>query len=108
MPARRRRQSPAPDASNRAPSPQGPTTTDYRAYLSKRFPYLEKAIDDKVGASEDFRSLCRDYVDAVEALNRWEDSAPAPTMKSRIAEYRHLVNNLEAEILLELYRSATV
>src|SRR5262245_25665113 len=105
MPGRRRQPS-TRDTPNRAVLEPG--ATDYRAFLGRRFPYLEKAIDDKFSASEDFRGLCRDYVDAVEALNRWEDSAPAPKMKSRIVEYRRLVQNLEAEILLELYRSATV
>lgn len=77
---------------------------DYRDYLIKRFPYLEKAIDDLLASSDDFRSLCKDYVDAVEALNRWEDSARPATVKNKIIEYRRLVRNLEAEILVELYR----
>ncbi len=78
---------------------------NYRRYLLKRFPYLEKAIGDKLDASEDFRALCRDYVDAVEALSRWEDADnPTPGTQLRIVEYRTLVQNLEAELLLELYR----
>jgi len=83
-------------------------TTNYRQHLLKRFPYLEKAIEDKLDASTDFRTMCRDYVDAVEALNRWEDAAsPTPETQGRIVEYRILVKNLEAELLLELYRSPT-
>jgi hypothetical protein len=81
---------------------------DDRGHLSKRFPYLEKAIEDKFESSEEFRALCRDYVDAVAALTHWEDKAkPTAKAKERIIEYRHLVENLEAEILLELYRSTT-
>ncbi|HEY1983578.1 MAG TPA: hypothetical protein VGH13_26140 [Xanthobacteraceae bacterium] len=79
---------------------------DYRQHLRKRFPYLEKAIDDKLAASEEFVTLCKDYVDAVNVLTRWEDSEN-PSVKTRalIVEYRHLVQNLEAEILFELYRT---
>ena len=82
---------------------------EYREHLVRRFPYLEKAIADKLDASEEFRALCKDYVDATEALTHWED-APNPDVKTkgRIVEYRHLVQNLEAEILLELYRTTNV
>ena len=81
---------------------------DDRNHLLKRFPYLEKAINDKFDSSEEFRTLCRDYVDAVAALTHWEDQArPTAKAKERIIEYRHLVENLEAEILLELYRSTS-
>lgn len=71
----------------------------------RRFPYLEKAIEGRFVASPEFRSLCADYVDAVEALTRIEDSLD-PAIHSRIVEYRKLVRNLEAEILVELYREA--
>lgn len=81
---------------------------NYRRHLLRRFPYLERAIGDKLDASEDFRGLCQDYVDAVEALSHWEDSdTPTSETRSRIVEYRNLVQNLEAELLLELYRRPT-
>ncbi len=81
---------------------------DDRSHLLKRFPYLEKAINDKFDNSEEFRALCRDYVDAVTALTHWEDQArPTAKAKERIIEYRQLVENLEAEILLELYRTTS-
>jgi hypothetical protein len=81
---------------------------DDRSHLLKRFPYLEKAINDKYDSSEEFRALCCDYVDAVTALTHWEDEAsPTAKTKERIIEYRHLVESLEAEILLELYRSTS-
>jgi hypothetical protein len=80
--------------------------TNYRQFLLKRFPYLEKVIGDKLDASKEFRDLCRDYVDAVEALNRWEDTSPTRETRDRIVEYRTLVKNLEGELLLELYRSS--
>jgi len=81
---------------------------DDRSHLLKRFPYLEKAINDKFDSSEEFRTLCRDYVDAVAALTHWEDQArPTAKAKERIIEYRQLVENLEAEILLELYRTTS-
>lgn len=81
-------------------------SVDYRKYLLKRFPYLEKAIGDKLDDSEEFRSLCKDYVDAVEVLTRWEDSpTPSDKIKAKIVEYRRLAENLEAEVLLELYRN---
>jgi hypothetical protein len=77
--------------------------TDHQRYLMRRFPYLEKAIEDRFAASPEFRSLCADYVDAADALVRVEDSLD-PVIHSRIAEYRRLVRSLEAEILVELYR----
>jgi hypothetical protein len=80
-------------------------TSKYRAHIMRRFPYLEKALSDKLDASDDFRALCQDYFDAVEALKRWEDSAnPTEETKARIVEYRRLVQNLESDVLLELYR----
>jgi DNA phosphorothioation-dependent restriction protein DptG len=79
---------------------------DCRLYLLKRFPYLEKAISDKLDTSEDFRTLCQDYFDTAEALSMWEDSTdPDPRTKGRISEYRSLMKNLEEDILLEIYRS---
>jgi hypothetical protein len=69
----------------------------------RRFPYLDKAIEGRFAASAEFRSLCGDYVDATEALERLEDSLD-PVVHNRIVEYRKLVRNLEAEILVELYR----
>lgn len=77
--------------------------TDPKRFLMRRFPYLEKAIEGRFIASSEFRSLCSDYVDAAEALVRLEDSIDPVTHK-RIAEYRKLVRNLEAEILVELYK----
>lgn len=78
-----------------------------RHYLIKRFPYLEKAIGDKLEASKNFRDLCEDYVDAAETLSRWEDDAdPTPELQARITEYRGLVKTLEKELLLELYQDS--
>ena len=77
--------------------------TDPKRYLMRRFPYLDKAIEGRFIASPEFRSLCADYIDAAEALARVEDSLD-PIIHSRIVEYRRLVRNLEAEILVELYR----
>ena len=82
---------------------------DYRGYLLKRFPYLEKAIRAKLAASADFCMLCEDYVDAVEALTRWEDAPDLSSRtKAKVVEYRRLVENLEAEVLLELYRNPRI
>jgi hypothetical protein len=76
--------------------------TDPKRYLMRRFPYLDKAIEGRFSASAEFRSLCSDYVDAAEALAHQEDSLDP--VHGRIVEYRNLVRNLEAEILIELYR----
>jgi hypothetical protein len=78
---------------------------DHRTYLKRRFPYLDRAIDEKFLQNAEFRSLSADYIDAVNALRRLEDAAE-PSLSKRIVEYRTLVQNLEAEILVELYRVA--
>jgi len=78
---------------------------DQRTYLKRRFPYLDRAIDEKFQQNGEFRSLCADYIEAVNALRRLEDAADR-NLSKRIVEYRALVQNLEAEILVELYRVA--
>ena len=77
--------------------------TDPKRLVMRRFPYLDKAIENRFVASVEFRSLCSDYVDAAEALARLEDSYDL-SVHDRIVEYRKLVRNLEAELLVELYR----
>jgi len=73
--------------------------------LMRRFPYLEKAIEDRFLECPEFRALCADFVDAVKALEHQEDSIE-PRALQRIAEYRKLVGDLEAELLVEIYRGA--
>jgi hypothetical protein len=79
---------------------------DHKRFMMRRFPYLERAIETSYQASAEFRSLCGDYVDAVTTLARLED-AMDETQHARAAEYKLLVKNLEAEILLELYRKSS-
>jgi len=60
-------------------------------------PKHRKAIKTLVLSSESFRSLCVDLVDAEQALQRW-DNSDDPGMAARRIEYRHLIDDLEAEI----------
>jgi hypothetical protein len=63
----------------------------------RRLPKHRKAIEELVLGSENFRSLCTDLADAERVLRHWEASS-APAMAARCVEYRHLIDELEAEI----------
>jgi hypothetical protein len=66
-----------------------------------RFPEHELAIERLFRRSEPFRSMCEDYALGVEALRRWQ-FATAPKRETAIAELRHSLAELEAEILSAL------
>jgi hypothetical protein len=76
---------------------------NYRYYVHRRFPNLGLLIDQRWAENREFRSLCRDYAEAIEALALWETSAESQA-SLRISEYRRLVRDLEMELLLELHK----
>ena len=55
----------------------------------ERFPQLAASIQDRFQDDEGFREMCRDYADALEALQRWEAS-DSPQRAARVEEYREL------------------
>ncbi|HET6520673.1 MAG TPA: hypothetical protein VFG47_12775 [Geminicoccaceae bacterium] len=77
----------------------------FGGHVVQRFPDRSRDIAALALASEDFRALCDDYGEAVEALRRWQASPVDPDAPARIAEFGQLVAELEDEILAELGRA---
>ena len=46
---------------------------------------------------DEFRSMCRDYADALHAIQTWQQSAKAEAPK-RVKEYQSLVRELQQDI----------
>jgi hypothetical protein len=74
----------------------------FRGHVIQRFPDRWRAVAALGRASEDFRALCEDYGEAVEALRRWQASTADPNAPARIEEFGQLVAELEDEILAAL------
>jgi hypothetical protein len=66
------------------------------AAILKRFPRRSVEIEKEIMKNPDFRALCEDYGDAVDALGRWSTSTDESS--NRAKEYRQLVRDLELEI----------
>lgn len=64
----------------------------------KRFPAFEKTMKRLYREDDTFQSICEDYAECSEALQRWSQSAleEAPTRRK---EYADLLQDLEVEIL---------
>lgn len=67
----------------------------------KRFPESEQLIEELFAESDCFRSICENYADCIEVLNRYE-SCNRMTRKGYIKEYRELLKELEKELLSKL------
>jgi hypothetical protein len=65
--------------------------------LARRFPQHTSKIRRLRARDPDFRSICDDYDDARRALKHWEAASQAAP--ERIAEYREILRELEAEAL---------
>ncbi len=63
----------------------------------KRFAGRSVQLEQEMLKNPDFRSLCEDYGEAVEALERWRQSTH-PMSSQRVSEYEKLVKDLEQEI----------
>ena len=68
--------------------------------LVRRFPQHAATICRLRGQDASFRSICEDYGEAQRALKHWEAAAPAAP--ERVAEYRQILSELEAEVLAVL------
>jgi hypothetical protein len=65
--------------------------------LARRFPQHASKIRRLQARDPNFRSICDDYDDAQRALKHWE--AVGQATPERVAEYREIVAELEAEAL---------
>jgi hypothetical protein len=65
--------------------------------LARRFPQHASKIRRLRAHDPDFRSICDDYDDARRALKHWQAAGQAAP--ERVAEYREILTELEAEAL---------
>jgi hypothetical protein len=65
--------------------------------LARRFPQHASKARRLQARDPDFRSICDDYDAAQRALRRWE--AAGQDAPERVAEYREILEELEAEAL---------
>lgn len=70
-------------------------------HVLERLPQHGQAIRQRMMVDREFRSLCDDYDDALDALRRWQASEDRHR-EERVDEFRALVGDLEQEILREL------
>lgn len=74
---------------------------DKLQHVLDRLPRRQRMLRERMLRDPTFRSICEDYGTAVEALTRWEASGEAGS-RARADEFRQLVQDLEAEILVAL------
>lgn len=68
--------------------------------LARRFPQHGPTIRRLEARDANFRSICDDYAEVERALEHWEAARPA--VPGRAAEYRQMLEELEAEALVIL------
>jgi hypothetical protein len=67
----------------------------------ERFPELAPSIRACFHGDQSFREMCSDYVEALDALQRWQAS-DGPQKAARVQEYQELAAALEREIVAAL------
>jgi hypothetical protein len=80
---------------------KGGLVADKTHHVLDPLPKHRHPIRERMRVDQEFRSFCEDYGDAFEALRRWEGSADSH-QTARFEEFRRLLAELEAEILVEL------
>jgi hypothetical protein len=65
--------------------------------LARRFPQYASMIGRLQTRDPDFSAICDDYGEALRALKHWEAAGQAAP--ERVAEYRQILTELEAEAL---------
>lgn len=80
--------------------------TEKAPHIGKRFPDQTRRIDLLMTQNPEFADLCEDYDACVNALKHWQESE-APEAKTRMNEYRIIIEDLEAEIFQALQASKT-
>jgi hypothetical protein len=68
---------------------------DENKALARRFPQHASTIRRLRARDPSFRSICDDYGEAQRALKHWESAGKAAP--ERVAEYRQMLTELEAE-----------
>ena len=61
------------------------------------FPKSSDLIHEHYRDDDEFRSMCRDYADALHAIKTWQQSDKAEAPK-RVKEYQSLVSELQQDI----------
>ena len=79
------------------------TMNDKMYHIFKRFPEKSKAIDLLIAEDSEFRAMCEDYDDCVEACRYWNLSKN-PEAETRVNEYQILIRELENEFAEVLKR----
>ena len=74
-------------------------------HVLKRFPEQKDAIHQYFRKNENFQTICDDYRQCAEALDRWNGST-SEEAPARRNEYADLLLDLESEILQTLNESA--
>jgi crotonobetainyl-CoA:carnitine CoA-transferase CaiB-like acyl-CoA transferase len=74
---------------------------DKAYHIRERFPDKSDNIALLLVMDPEFRAMCEDYDDCINALQYW-DRSEVPEAASRVAEYRNLVRELEEEIIQAL------
>ena len=69
------------------------------------FPDADELIHRLYAKDYDFKLLCRDYADALEAIQIWRQSVNTEAPK-RVLEYQSLVGELQKDIRQYLEKSA--
>ena len=70
---------------------------DKPRHIRERFHDCDHIFDVLMAEDPEFRDLCEDHDACVDALGYWSKSK-APEARTRVNEYRNLVQELENEI----------
>ena len=73
------------------------TVDEKTRHIRERFPDKKHRIDLLMAEDPEFLALCEDYDACVNALRYW-DKSKEPEAKTRVDEYRSLVQELGEEI----------
>jgi hypothetical protein len=76
---------------------------DKTRHIRERFPDKKHSLDLLMAEDSEFLAMCEDYDGCVNALRYWTESKE-PEAKTRVNEYRALVQDLEEEIAQALTR----
>ena len=74
---------------------------DKTYHIRERFPDEKHTINLLMAEDLEFRAICEDYGDCINALRYWVQSE-APEAETRVDEYRTLIQELEEEIRVAL------
>ena len=67
-------------------------------HILEKFPEKSQAIAHLLEEDSEFLAMCEDYDVCIVALQHWEQSKE-PEAKTRVNEYRELIEKLEEEVI---------